>query len=181
MRYRQFWFPEPMSTLSGVTGTQTTTDSLIIDSMMSTDRVVHPSPHVLRLRPSNDLSLLPLEQSTLEREQAANAWQGAQIAPEDALRYRQEIDKADRGLLVARKQSLAGRARAQHLQAELDHSRQLSLAGPAGLGVLAVGLVGWFFQRRRVQQLQAQVSALQQQQQHTGSTLPSLLSEDVPG
>ena len=91
-----------MSTLSGVTGTQTTTDSLIIDSMMPTDRVVHPSPHVLRLRPSNDLSLLPLEQSTLEREQAANAWQGAQIAPEDALRYRQEIDKADRGLLVAR-------------------------------------------------------------------------------
>lgn len=140
------------------------------------------TPHALRLRPSNDLALLPLEQTSLAREQANDAWQAAQIAPEDALRYRQEIDKADRGLLVARKQSLASRAESQRLQTQLDQSRQLSLIGPVGLGALAaVGLAGWLYKRRRLQQLHAQVLSLQQQLDHTGSTLPSLLSEDVPG
>ncbi len=138
-------------------------------------------PNALRLRHSKRLALLPLEQNSTEREQAASAWQASQISPEEALRYRQEIDKADRGLLMARKQSLAHRAEVQRLQAELEQSRQLSLTGPIGLGALAaVGVLGWLYKRRRLQELTAQIRALQQQT-HTGSTLPSLLSEDVPG
>jgi hypothetical protein len=114
-------------------------------------------------------------------EQAEAIWKGTQITPEEALRYRQEIDKADRGLLLARKQSLAHRSEAQRLQVELDQSRQLSLTSPIGLGALvAVGLVSWLYQRRRLQQLKKHIQVLQQED-HTGSTLPSMLSEDVPG
>jgi hypothetical protein len=143
---------------------------------------VNSSEAGLALRASPQLETQPGHDTPAGRQPEPSTWQAAQVVPEDALRYKLELENTESDLLLARKQTLDSKAQTQQLQTELTRTRALQITSPVGLGVMAaVGLCAWLYQRRRINQLRQDLRELHNQMDSTGSTLPSMLSEDVPG
>lgn len=116
---------------------------------------LHASHFQPQLRMSNRLPVEPVELPGRERQRIAGIWQASNAQPEQVLSDREDIEKLDRAMLVARKQVFAARTQVTALQAELAQARQDRYANPLVLGLAATTLLamgGWLFQRRQLAQ-----------------------------
>jgi hypothetical protein len=120
--------------------------------------LLDPQTYQPQLAPSPELAVPPVESATPERAAATRTWQALQARPEDVVRDREELDKLDRAIVAARRQTLTARAEAASAKARAAQLEQSRFGAPLvwGLGALA-GLagLGWLHQRRQLLALRA--------------------------
>lgn len=120
--------------------------------------LIDPQTYQPSLVQSPELAVPPMENFTAERTAAAQTWQALQAKPEDVVRDRQELEKLDRAIVAARRQTLTARAEAASAKARAAQAEQARFGAPMvwGLGALAaVAGLGWLHQRRQVLALRA--------------------------
>jgi hypothetical protein len=120
--------------------------------------LIDPQTYRPTLVQSPELAVPPLDSAPRERAAAAQTWQALQATPEDVIRDRQELDKLDRAIVAARRQTLTARAEATSAKARAADVERARYGAPVvwGLGALAtVAGLGWLHQRRQLLALRA--------------------------